>query len=159
MDDEYFCGMDLFADFTFEDITKANPPEEKGVYVIKIKKRGLPPDEIISQLTTNIAGLRWQLVQDYLTSRIARITNITGCPVIYLGSAGTNKKSRHTLAGRYRDLASRHPVQFPVWALLYSGWELEYGWKVSDEPKEMEVELKKEYRKRRKGRLPALVSR
>jgi len=139
MDAEDYCGMDLFTDFTFEDITKANPPEKKGVCVIKVKKRGMPPDEIISQLTTPIAGLRWEMVQDYLTSRIARINNITGCPVIYLGSAGTGHTSRHTLAGRYRDLASRHTVQYPLWALLYFRWELEYGWKVSDEPKEMEA--------------------
>jgi hypothetical protein len=159
MDTEDYCGMDLFTDFTFEDITKANPPQEKGVYVIKVKKRGLPPDEIISQLTTHIAGLCWEMVQASLTSRIARINNITGCPVIYLGSAGTSHASRHTLAGRYRDLASRHPARYPLFALLYSGWELEYGWKVSDEPKELEAELKKEYRKRRKGKLPALVGR
>jgi hypothetical protein len=75
------------------------------------------------------------MVQAYITSRIARINNITGCPVISPGSAGTNKKSRHTLAGRYRDLASRHSAQYTLWALLYSGWELEYGWKVSVEPK------------------------
>jgi hypothetical protein len=114
MDAEDYCGMDLFTDFTFEDITKANPPQEKGVYVIKIKKRGLPPDKIISQLTTPIAGLRWGMVQACLTSRIARINTITGCPVIDPGSAGTNKTSRHTLAGRYRDPASRHTAQYPL---------------------------------------------
>jgi hypothetical protein len=114
MDAEDYCGMDLFTDFTFKDITKANPPEKKGVYVIKITKRGMPPDEIISQLTTHIAGLRWEMVEAYLTSRIARISNITKCPVIYIGSAGTSKKSRHTLAGRYRDLASRHTAQYPL---------------------------------------------
>jgi len=66
-----------------------------------------------------------------------RINNITGCLVISIGSAGTNPESRHMLAGRYRDLASRHTAQYPLFALLYSGWELEYGWKVSDEPKEL----------------------
>ena len=103
--------------------------------MIKIKKRGLPPDEIIRQLTTPIAGLHWGMVQAYLTSRIARVTNITGCPVISPGSAGTSKKSRHTPAGRYRDLASRHTAQYPLRALLYFGWELEYGWKVRDKQK------------------------
>jgi hypothetical protein len=135
MDTEDYCGMDIFTDFTFEDITKAKPPEKKGVYVIKITKRGLPPDKIIRQLTTPIAGLHWGMVEDYIMNRIARVTNITGCPVIYPGSAGTNPNSRHTPAGQYRDLASRHTAQYPLWALLYSGWELEYGWKMSDEPK------------------------
>ena len=139
MDAEDYCGMDIFTDFTFEDITKANPPQEKGVYIIKVKKRGMPPDGIISRLTTPIAGHHWEMVQAYLASRIARINNITECPIIYIGSAGTSKKSRHRLAGRYRDLASRHMAQYPLRALLYSGWELEYGWKVSDEPKELET--------------------
>jgi hypothetical protein len=30
-------------------------------------------------------------------------------------------------------------AQYPLRALLYSGWELEYWWKVSDEPKELET--------------------
>jgi hypothetical protein len=139
MDAEDYCGMDLFTDFTFEDITKANPPQEKGVYVIKVKKRGLPLDEIISQLTTHIAGLPWEMVQAYFTSRIARINNITGCPVIYIGSAVTSPKSRHMLAWRYQDLTQRQPIQFPLWALLYFGWKLDFGWKVTDQPKEMET--------------------
>jgi len=41
--------------------------------------------------------------------------------------------------GRYRDLARRHTALYPRWVLLYFGWELEYGWKVSDEPKELET--------------------
>ena len=114
MDAEDYCGMDLFTDFTLEDITKANPPDKKGVYVIKVKKRGMPPDGIISRLTTPIAGHHWEMVQAYLASRIARITNITGCPVICLGSAGTGHTSRHTPAGRYRDLAGRHMAQYPL---------------------------------------------
>jgi len=64
-------------------------------------------------------------------------------------------------------------------ALLYSGWELEFGWKVSDEHKALgaawqmpftfsralslptatQVATQKKYRKRGKGSLPALVSR
>jgi len=124
MDAEDYCGMDLFTDFTFEDITKANPPQEKGVYVIKIKKRGLPPDEIISQLTTPITGLRWEMVQAYLTSRIAPITTITECPVIYPGSAGRGHTSRHTLAGRYKILqaATRHNIRSGPCCIPAGNW-------------------------------------
>jgi hypothetical protein len=155
-----FCAMDLFWDFTFTDIRHARPPPKKGVYVIRIQKRGKEPEEIISALAPHIMKLNWTITGNFLTSRISRIRNIDArCPVIYIGSAGTGPKSRHTLEGRYRDLASRHPVQYPLWALLYFGWELEYGWKVSDEPKELEAFLKKEYRKRQEGKLPALVAR
>jgi len=113
MDAQDYCGMDLFTDFTLEDITKATLPEEKGVYIIKITKRGMPPDEIIRQLTTRIAGLRWEMVEAYLTSRIARIPNITKCPVISPGSAGTNKKAGTRLRGGTGTLrtATRHSTR------------------------------------------------
>jgi hypothetical protein len=47
MDAKDYCGTDLFADFSFEDIAKAQPPKKKGVYVIKFRIQGLPPDEIV----------------------------------------------------------------------------------------------------------------
>ncbi|MCD6514114.1 MAG: hypothetical protein J7L07_04245 [Candidatus Odinarchaeota archaeon] len=34
------CCNKLFVDFKFQNIADADPPEAKGVYVIKIKKRG-----------------------------------------------------------------------------------------------------------------------
>jgi hypothetical protein len=30
-------------------------------------------------------------------------------------------------------------IRYPLWPLLYFGWELEYGWKGSDEQKEQEA--------------------
>jgi hypothetical protein len=56
-------------------------------------------------------------------------------------------------------LTRRHTAQYPVFALLSFGWEMDFGWKVTDRPKETEAFLKAEYRKRQKGRLPALVVR
>ena len=35
------CCNKLFADFKFQNIVDADPPEVKGVYVIRIKKRGI----------------------------------------------------------------------------------------------------------------------
>lgn len=99
------------------------------------------------------------MVQDYLLNRIHRIHDITDCPVIYIGSAGTNVNSKHTLSGRYQDLKKRHTAQYPIWALLYFGWELQYGWKISDTPALIESHLKEEYKERHGGKLPALVSR
>jgi len=135
---EDYCGMDLFTDFTLEDITKATLPEEKGVYIIKITKRGLPPDEIIRQLTTRIAGLRWEMVEAFLTSRIARISNLTGCRSSTSAQQVRAKRAGTRLRGGTGILraAIRHSIR--SFALLSFGWELEYGWKVSDKPKELE---------------------
>ena len=46
-----------------------------------------------------------------------------------------------------------------VWALLYFGWRLEFGWHESDVPKSAEAELKEKYKALHDGRLPALVER
>jgi hypothetical protein len=153
------CCQDLFEGFTFDEISRSRPPARKGVYCIRIRKRGTPTEEIEAILADRIPGLRWGMVQDYLLDRIHRIHNIADCPVIYLGSAGTNANSRHTLAGRYQDFKKRHTVQYPLWALLYFGWDLDYGWMIADNPAEVESRLKQLYRDRHGGKLPALVSR
>jgi hypothetical protein len=153
------CGLDLFWDFEFDDITRAKPPDAKGVYVIRVRKPGTPPDEIIRNLEPHISRLGWEMAGKYLLDRIGRIRKIGDCPIIYIGSAGTNPGSRHTLAGRYRDLVSRHTIQFPIWALLYFGWELDLGWKADENPKELEKDLKERYETRQRRMPPALVVR
>jgi len=159
MENQFDCCRDLFEDFTFLEISQSSPPNEKGVYCIRVQKRGLSTEEIEKYAATQISHLRWGMVQDYLLNRIHRIHNITDCPVIYIGSAGTNTTSKHTLAGRYQDLKKRHTAQYPIWALLYFGWELQYGWKISDSPALIESQLKEKYKERHDGKLPALVSR
>lgn len=47
---------------------------------------------------------------------------------------------------------------YPIWALLYFNWELEFEWKVANNPENVESQLKKEYKKRH-NKLPALVKR
>jgi hypothetical protein len=159
MEHQSDCCQDLFEGFTFDEITRSKPPNKKGVYCIKIQNRGIPTEEIEKILENQISLLRWGMVQDYLLDRIHRIHNIADCPVIYLGSAGTNVMSKHTLAGRYQDFKKRHTVQYPLWALVYFGWELHYGWRVSENSAETEAQLKQQYRDRHQGKLPALVSR
>jgi len=153
------CCNDLYLDFTFSDISLARPPNQKGVYCIKVIERGLSTDKIEVELATHISRLRWGMVQEYLNNRIRRLHNISDCPIIYIGSAGTNPTSKHTLAGRYQDFKIRHTIQYPIWALLYFGWELEYGWKVTDDPAGTESNIKEVYKERHNGKLPALVSR
>jgi len=48
---------------------------------------------------------------------------------------------------------------YPLWALLYFGWELEYGWVEDEKPAELEETLKRRYRQVHRGKLPALVDR
>ena len=150
------CTLDLFRDFTFEELTSARPPKQPGVCIIRVRKRGVVPEEIVRQLTRQIvflppnlakAGFRW----------IAGIRNITDCPVIYLGSTRTHGKL--TLQGRYVGLLHRSSFQYPLWTLLYYGWELDFGWRVSDSPEDDEADLRRKYADQRGGRLPALVRR
>jgi hypothetical protein len=153
------CPLDLFRDFEFADITKVKPPDTRGVYVIQVRKAGIPANELIKKLIPHLSRLRWKMAQDHLLDRISRILNIADCPILYIGSAGTNPTSKGTLAGRYRDLTRNHPAQLPLLALLYFGWELDFGWKVTDNPRELEAELKNKYQTRGHQKIPALAMR
>jgi hypothetical protein len=153
------CCDGLFAAFTFEDIRLASPPAKKGVYVIRVRQTGAPVDEVLRRAAAAAQRLDWPLVGNKIASRTARLRRITQCPVIYIGSAGTRKTSKHTLKGRYGDFAGRHTVMFALWALLFWGWKLDYGWIQTDDPGAAEASLKNEYRRRHNGQLPALVAR
>ncbi|MDP3442911.1 MAG: hypothetical protein Q8T08_08645, partial [Ignavibacteria bacterium] len=139
MDREKVCCTDIFADFKFANIKNANPPDAKGVYVIIIKKRSLTSHEIIDRMSEKLSSFDWPIARNYIIDRLDRLKRITeGCPVIYIGSAGTKEGSKHTLIKRYGDFKNRHTAQYPIWALLYFGWELEYGWKETQHPAELE---------------------
>ena len=154
------CCDDLFTEFEFQDLRNAEPPDEKGVYVIRVKRRGLSTIKIVEEIKQHLQGLKWELAKNYICSRIERLKKINQCPVIYIGSAGGKKGSKNTLKGRYEELAGRrHTVMYPILALLYFGWELEFGWKVDNNPSDLEEELKRKYRIRHNGKLPALVER
>ena len=90
-------------------------------------------------------------------ARLKKIDEMSDCPTIYIGSAGTNPKSKNTLWGRYREFAGRHTAMFPVWALLYSGWKLEYLWLCCDNPAAKEKEYKEKYKRLHGDNLPPLV--
>ena len=154
------CCSTLFNDFKFEELTNADPPNEKGVYVIKVKgKSGVPPNVMIEKTRQLISGIGWDLVTKFIMSRVERLSKIGNCPVIYIGSAGGQRGSQNTLRGRYREFSLRHTAMYPLWVLLYFNWKLEFGWKKSATPKQEEEELKLKYRKLHNGRLPALVER
>jgi hypothetical protein len=48
---------------------------------------------------------------------------------------------------------------YPLWALIYYGWDLEFGWFVENQdPESLENSLKHEYQIDHSGTLPALVA-
>ncbi|MCD6483902.1 MAG: hypothetical protein J7L47_02185 [Candidatus Odinarchaeota archaeon] len=96
------------------------------------------------------------MVEEYVVGRVKRLSRIGECPVIYIGSAAPRKGSKNTLKGRYRELSNRHTIMSPYGS--YYGWELEYGWKTCNNPKEEENKLKEKYQKIH-NKLPALVER
>lgn len=153
------CCKDLFTEFEFQDLRSASPPNKKGVYVIRVKKEGSPVKEMIEQVKPRVQNLNWKFVENYILNRIGRLRKINQCPIIYIGSAGTRKASRNTLKGRYKEFSGRHTAMYPIWALLYFGWELEFGWKEEDAPGNVESQLKQKYTERHKNKLPALVKR
>jgi len=164
--DRSSCCLNLFNEFTFEDLTNAKPPgrkggkKGKGVYVIQIKSRASEaPEVIVRKVKQLVSGLKWKLVEDYVMSRIGRLIKIGPCPVIYIGSAGTQQQSKNTLKHRYAELASRHTAMYPIWALLYFGWKLKYGWKECENPLVEEERIKKRYKDLHQGKSPALVEK
>ena len=154
------CCNGLFDAFEFTRFQDAEPPKRKGVYVIRIHQRGTPAEEV-REKTVGLAGsIGWEVAGRFLCSRLDRLLAIGDCPTIYIGSAGTHAGSKNTLHGRYLEFATRHTAQYPIWALLSSGWELQYGWMVVGEhPGTAEEDLKEQYQKAHGGRLPALVNR
>ena len=153
------CCENRCSTFTFGEIRNASLPPQKGVYVVRIKGRGAPADKIIGETGRLVEELKWPIVANYIMSRINRHKGISECPIIYIGSTGTRSGSKHTLQGRYQDFCIRHTAMYPLWALVYFGWQLELGWLVNQKPDELEDTLKQEYKKDHFGKLPALVAR
>jgi len=102
------CCGNLFNKFTFKNLRKANLllkklPNKKGVYVIRVKERGVSVEEIIEKVKQFVQNLDWKLVGKFILNRISRLENINKCSIIYIGSAGTRKSSKNTLKGRYKE--------------------------------------------------------
>ena len=154
------CCNGLFDAFEFTRFQDAEPPKRKGVYVIRIHRRGTPAEEVHDKAIALAESIGWDVAGRFLCSRFDRLSKIGDCPTIYIGSAGTYAGSKNTLKGRYLELATRHTAKYPIWALLSSGWELQYGWMIVDEnPGDVEAALKERYQETHGGNLPALVNR
>jgi len=156
--EEQHCSLDIFDDFTYKDIAHAKPPEKPGVFVIKTRKSGTDEIDINDELIGNFTNIKWKRMHSVFETRLDQIVHMSNCPILYIGSAGTSSKSRQTLASRYQELAYCHPITFSLWALLHYNWKLDFGWKVTDNPKKYADELKKNYVKHH-GQMPLMIER
>lgn len=146
----------IFANFRWNDLATIRMemlPKNAGVYAVRVRERGKPIEWIISCSHALLGEINWFHFEEYVVSRIRRLRNIGGCPLIYIGAAPTS------LRGRYKDMCGeRHTAFYPIVALLFAGWKLDFGWFEDGEPAKKERLLKKQYRKVH-GALPALVQR
>jgi hypothetical protein len=151
------CCNHLFSEFCFQDLRSAGPPDQKGVYVVRTTRRGADIGQIIAQVQRLLHHLDWEIVEDFVINQMDRLKRITECPVIYIGA--NQNKGKNTLSDRYSELANRHTIMYPMWALIYHGWDFDFGWQVTSDPEALEGWLKQQYRALHEGKLPALVSR
>ena len=119
----------------------------------------MPLNIMIEKTRQLVSSIGWNLVTEFIMSRVERLSKIGNCPLIYIGSAGGQRGSQNTLRGRYREFPNRHTAMYPIWVLLYFNWKLEFGWKKSIKPKQEEEKLKMKYQILHNGKLPALVER
>lgn len=144
----------------FSRFGKRGTSKEEGAYVIRIKSRSdITPEIMVDNTKKLISRIGWRLVENHIMNRVERLKRIGHCPVIYIGSAGTQRGSGNTLEGRYEEFSGRHTAMYPIWVLLYFGWKLEFGWKKCEEPSLEEKRLKEKYRETHQGKIPALVER
>jgi len=151
------CECDqIFTKFQWEGLVSVGSeklPENAGVYVIRVRKRGKPVGEVILHTENFLKKIKWPPFSGYVLNRVNRLKKIGKCPTIYIGAAPTS------LQGRYKDLCGRrHTAFFPILALLMTGWKLGFGWLLTDKPEEIEKFLKRQYIQIH-GALPALVKR
>jgi|GEM_PF-995259 len=149
------CGLKIFQEFTYQEITTAKPPEKPGVFVIKIRKPGTDEIEINNMVIGNFGNIRWKRMYAVFATRLDKIVHMSTCPILYIGSSGTG---RQTLAGRYEDLAYCHPITFYLWALLQYNWKLDFGWNVCEHPRKYATELKTMYIEHH-GQMPLMTER
>lgn len=149
------CG-ELVSGFRFFGLAADDPPilppRDNGVYGIRIARRGGPVGEVIEAVTSLLAPIVWARLKRSISTQISRLSAIGDCDLLYLGMAGE-------LYGRWDQLTWSHPAMVPLAALLYHGWQVEFGWLLSDNPAETEKHLKTAYRQTHRNRLPALMQR
>lgn len=152
------CKCDvLFTDFHWKDLTTVAPsqdlPKKKGVYIMRVRQRGVPVNNIINSGRKLVGATGWSFLTKKVQSRLNRLNRISDCPIIYIGAA-----PEASLKDRFRNLVDSHTAMYPTWGLLWGGWKLDYGWLQDDMPDKKERQLKEDYF-RIHNCLPALVIR
>ena len=78
--------------------------------MIRVKIKGEKTQTIIHKVNRLVTDIGWELVTKRVITRIERIERIGQCPIIYIGSAGTQPSSKH----RYKEFSSRHTIMYPI---------------------------------------------
>ena len=150
----------LFRDFTWsklDSLARKDVDKDIGIYAIKYRAKGLGIKQTIKKTKDFFNQAQWDSSHSYIFNRIDRIEDIRDCPVIYLGSAPSVKSDG--LRSRYTDLCGRrHTIFYSILALLVAGWDLQWGFLKTENPREMEKEIAYNYLEIH-DRYPALVRR
>ena len=142
--------QNLFQGFNnAEPIETANPPREKGVYVIRIKKAGNSDrlSETLSSLKLFFEKTEWERLRTWVGRRVARLNNYkeSDCDIIYIGCGGKQQKKQGSIFDRHDGFVTGHTVMYPLWILLYHGWKIDLGWRVDYNASQLENNLRHSY--------------
>ncbi|MBN1682661.1 hypothetical protein JW865_03815 [Candidatus Bathyarchaeota archaeon] len=160
---------DVFKDFKWLNLKEAQNKDicpTKGVYALRLQIDNSDPFFLENKLKhtiefaeNTIKKSEWKELISYYSSRIQRLKQIEPliCPIIYIGAVG---KGKGTLRGRFIDLAGhRHTVFYPIFCLLSTGWEIEFGYKnIENDVFKIENQFKEQYENKH-GKYPALVKK
>jgi len=76
------CCNGLFDAFEFTRFQDAEPPKRKGVYVIRVHRRGMPVREVHEKAVCLAGSIGWDVASQFLCSRFDRLSEIGSCPTI-----------------------------------------------------------------------------
>ena len=160
------CECDeVFRVFEWHDIRTLESGDvdaEPGVYALRLvnfkeESIGELKQRTLTFADSTLNRARWRELSHNFIPRVERLKGLDpqSCPIIYLGATG---KGRGNLRDRFKDLSGiRHTIFYPVFCLLSTGWEIEYGWKtVNLDSFKEEDRLNEEYRRVHHS-LPCLV--
>ena len=138
-------------------------PDKPGVYVVRVKRRGLALDRVLrkSRIAADKLQESWPMAGQQLGEHVKRLKRIGDCPVLYIGLAGRNPTSSNTIRDRYEQLCWGHVAQIPLSVLALFGWHMEIRYMTCSRTRTREKERKliEEYKQRHHGRRPAFNER
>lgn len=157
-------------------------PHQPGVYCLRVAAVGeKDPERIISRFLKSPMyeaflamadrsekfflkcgfrkGWGWNAYQSGPTKELAGVRALSisegkiDCPVLYIGRSSSLNRRMSNL------MEWAHPFNHPLWALLYSGWQIHLAVRSVDDYGGEEKRLKEQYRAGHKQELPLFMKR